>query len=72
MLDFTEEHIVREFKLPRLMQKLAPKGVWALGEHSWNVFPYCRTIVTNPLYMKDNFYAVIDSYYAADNGTSDN
>jgi len=41
-------------------------------ELAWNAFPYCRTIVTNPHYMKDAFFIKIESLHLNDNGNTEN
>lgn len=59
-------------KVPGFIRLLAPKGSLEFHERAWNAYPYCRTIVTNPLYMKDGFYIMIETMHYADRGTSEN
>ena len=35
----------------------------AIHEHAWNAYPYCKTELTNPDYMKDNFIVRIETIH---------
>ena len=59
-------------KVPSIVRLIAPKGSLEIHEEAWNAYPYCRTIITNPDYMKDNFRLVIETMHAPDRGTQDN
>uniref|UniRef100_A0A1B6CRP9 Phosphatidylinositol transfer protein N-terminal domain-containing protein n=1 Tax=Clastoptera arizonana TaxID=38151 RepID=A0A1B6CRP9_9HEMI len=59
-------------KVPAFIRLLAPKGSLEIHEEAWNAYPYCRTVITNPGYMKENFSIVIDSYHIPDDGKQDN
>lgn len=59
-------------KIPRLLHMLLPAGSTEVHEHAWNAYPYCRTILTNPSYMKDNFMVKIETLHAPDRGTQTN
>ncbi|CDW56229.1 phosphatidylinositol transfer protein alpha [Trichuris trichiura] len=59
-------------KVPWWVRKLAPAGSLELHEKAWNAYPYCRTILTNPNYMKDDFYLKTETMHVADRGDSDN
>ena len=39
---------------------------------SWNAYPYCKTVLTNPDYMKANFIMKIESIHLPDKGTTEN
>ena len=41
-------------KVPWWIRKLAPKGTLEMHEEAWNAYPYCKTVLTNPDYMKVN------------------
>ena len=43
-----------------------------IHEEAWNAYPYCRTIITNPGYMKDNFMISIESLHLPDRGDKRN
>lgn len=43
-----------------------------IHEEAWNAYPYCRTVITNPKYMKENFVICIESLHVADGGDSEN
>ncbi|KAK7471653.1 hypothetical protein BaRGS_00035700 [Batillaria attramentaria] len=55
--EFTEGH-----KVSRFIRALVPKGLLHLEEECWNAYPYTRTVLTNPAYMKDDFFIRIDSF----------
>lgn len=59
-------------KVPSMIRKLAPRGSLEVHEKSWNAFPFTHTEFSNPEYMKDNFYVIVDSFYAADSGSTEN
>lgn len=59
-------------KIPKLLHMLLPAGSTEVHEHAWNAYPYCRTIISNPTYMKENFLIKIDTLHAPDRGTQDN
>lgn len=55
-------------KVPGFIRFLAPKGSLEIHERAWNAYPYCRTIVTNPDYMKDGFFIYIETMHYPDRG----
>lgn len=59
-------------KVPTFLRWLAPKGSLEIHEDAWNAFPYCRTVVTNPEYMKENFLIMIETIHLPDNGLTEN
>nr|XP_023012197.1 phosphatidylinositol transfer protein beta isoform [Leptinotarsa decemlineata] len=59
-------------KVPSFIRLLAPKGSLEIHEEAWNAYPYCRTVITNPGYMKDNFVICIESMHIADTGKQEN
>uniref|UniRef100_A0A915ANG7 Phosphatidylinositol transfer protein n=1 Tax=Parascaris univalens TaxID=6257 RepID=A0A915ANG7_PARUN len=59
-------------KSPWILRKLLPDGAFILREDCWNAYPYCKTILTNPEYMGNNFYIIIESMHIEDNGTTPN
>ena len=63
---FKKMHL--ENKVPGWLKKVAPKGSLTLVEEAWNAYPYCRTVYSNPDYMKDNFFIIIESWHKPDNG----
>jgi len=59
-------------KVPGWIKMLAPAGSLEIHEEAWNAYPYCKTVLSNPGYMKDNFYIVVETYHMADKGESEN
>jgi len=59
-------------KVPAFIRLMAPKGSLEVHEEAWNAYPYCRTVITNPTYMKENFLICIETLHVADDGTADN
>ena len=51
---------------------VAPKGSLEIHEEAWNAYPYCKTVLSNPGYMKDNFYIIVETYHLPDRGNQDN
>ena len=47
---------------------VAPKGSLEIHEEAWNAYPYCKTVLSNPGYMKDNFYIIVETYHLPDRG----
>jgi len=61
-----------ESKVPNFIRTLIPKGSMTFHEHAWNAYPYCKTVITNPEYMKDAFEAKIETIHLPDLGTTEN
>lgn len=59
-------------KVPAFIRILAPKGSLEIHEEAWNAYPYCRTVITNPGYMKENFLICIESMHINDVGDQTN
>jgi len=59
-------------KVPAFIRLLAPKGSLEIHEEAWNAYPYCKTVITNPDYMKDNFVICIETMHAGDCGEQQN
>jgi len=59
-------------KVPGWIKMVAPKGSLEIHEEAWNAYPYCKTVLSNPGYMKDNFYIVVETYHLPDRGNQDN
>lgn len=59
-------------KVPAFIRLLAPKGSLEVHEEAWNAYPYCRTVITNPGYMKENFMICIESLHVGDAGDQNN
>jgi len=59
-------------KIPALVRYILPKGMTEVYEEAWNAYPYCRTVITNPDYMKKNFSICIETMHYADNGQQEN
>ena len=51
---------------------VAPKGSLEIHEEAWNAYPYCKTVLSNPGYMKDNFYIIVETYHLPDRGDQAN
>jgi hypothetical protein len=59
-------------KVPQFVRMCAPKGSLEIHEEAWNAYPYCKTVLTNPGYMKENFIIKVETYHIADRGETDN
>lgn len=69
---YTHKIYKLQSKVPWWIRKLAPKGTLEMHEEAWNAYPYCKTVVNNPDYMKENFFIKIESLHCQDNGTQEN
>lgn len=61
-----------ESKVPGWIKMIAPTGSLEIHEEAWNAYPYCKTVVSNPGYMKENFYITIETYHLGDRGDKEN
>nr|XP_039266791.1 phosphatidylinositol transfer protein alpha isoform-like [Styela clava] len=59
-------------RLPSFLSKVLPKGSLEIHENAWNAYPYCKTVVTNPGYMKEGFELSIESWHKPDFGEEEN
>ncbi|XP_014214149.1 phosphatidylinositol transfer protein beta isoform isoform X2 [Copidosoma floridanum] len=59
-------------KVPAFIRMVLPKGSLEVHEEAWNAYPYCKTVISNPGYMKENFFIVIESYHIGDTGDQEN
>ncbi|XP_064103825.1 phosphatidylinositol transfer protein alpha isoform-like isoform X3 [Macrobrachium nipponense] len=59
-------------KVPSFIRLLAPEGSLEVHEEAWNAYPYCKTVISNPGYMKKNFFICIETLHAGDMGTMEN
>jgi len=41
-------------------------------EEAWNAYPYCKTVITNPGFMKEGLRIVLESMHLQDTGDSSN
>lgn len=69
---YTHKIYKLQSKVPWWLRKMAPKGTLEFHEEAWNAYPFCRTCVNNPGYMKENFFIRIESLHVADNGKLEN
>ncbi|XP_054166789.1 phosphatidylinositol transfer protein alpha isoform-like [Oppia nitens] len=59
-------------KVPGFVKMLAPKGSLEIHEEAWNAYPYCKTVITNPDYMKNKFHITIETMHSPDRGNQEN
>ena len=60
-------------KVPRFVRAIAPKGSLEVVEEAWNCYPHCKTVISNPAYMKDKFHITIETIHKEDDtGKVDN
>ena len=55
-----------------LLSPIISEKDYVLHEESWNAYPYCKTVITNPTYMKGSFRVILESLHLADRGESPN
>ena len=39
-------------KVPGWIKMIAPTGLLEIHEEAWNAYPYCKTVLSNPGYLK--------------------
>ena len=61
-----------ESKVPSWIKMMAPTGSLEVHEESWNAYPYSKTVLSNPGFMKDNFSITIETFHIADRGQQEN
>ncbi|KAH7729008.1 Protein Y71G12B.17 [Aphelenchoides avenae] len=60
-------------KAPYIFRKLLPQEAFVLHEESWNAYPYTKTVLTNPDYMREKFQITIESIHCEnDRGQQEN
>ena len=69
---YTEKIFHLQSKVPKIVRALAPKGSLEMTEIAYNGYPYCRTVYTNPGYMKDGFFIDIETKHEPGAGTIEN
>lgn len=69
---FTHKIYKLASKVPWWIRKLAPKGTLEMHENAWNAYPFCKTVVSNPDYMKENFFIDITSLHLSGDGQQEN
>ncbi|TMW44927.1 hypothetical protein DOY81_009993 [Sarcophaga bullata] len=52
-------------KLPKILRNIFPLDSMDLNEEAWDAYPYCRTIISSPMYRKERFYVKIESLHVA-------
>ncbi|KAG8257664.1 hypothetical protein J6590_043942 [Homalodisca vitripennis] len=50
-------------KIPTLIKLIVPRGSLEIHEECWNAYPYSKTVLTNPGFMKDGFELTIESLH---------
>ncbi|KAL1456523.1 hypothetical protein WDU94_001247 [Cyamophila willieti] len=59
-------------QFPSLIKMIVPNESLEVHEEAWNAYPYCKTVITNPGYMKENFFVIIESLHFEDAGQQEN
>ncbi|VDL96883.1 unnamed protein product [Schistocephalus solidus] len=53
-------------KVPAFIRAISPSGAMEIEEVAWNAYPYCRTVLKNPAYMKSDFHIKVESMHVQD------
>jgi len=69
---FTHKVFRMGSKVPLLLRKLLPKGSTTFHEHAWNAYPHCKTVITQPDYMKEKMECKIETWHKEDLGEEEN
>ncbi|XP_018026264.1 phosphatidylinositol transfer protein alpha isoform [Hyalella azteca] len=59
-------------KVPAFIRMMAPEGSLEVHEEAWNAYPYCKTVITNPGYMKEKFTITVDTLHLPGRGELEN
>nr|CAB3264901.1 phosphatidylinositol transfer protein alpha isoform-like [Phallusia mammillata] len=59
-------------RVPKFLTFLLPNGSLDIQEEAWNAYPYCKTVITNPGYMKDSLEICIKTWHKPDLGETEN
>ena len=59
-------------RVPSYIRMLLPSGSLDIKEEAWNAYPYIKTLISNPGYMKEGFEICIQSLHKPDLGESEN
>ena len=55
------------------MRAIAPKGSLEVVEEAWNCYPHCKTVISNPAYIKTKFHITMEMIHKEDDtGKVDN
>ncbi|OMH84520.1 Phosphatidylinositol transfer protein 2 [Zancudomyces culisetae] len=58
-------------KVPMIVRAVLPASVLQIHEESWNGYPHCKTVVTNP-FMGKKFKIITESMHLPDRGETEN
>ncbi|KAI3383297.1 hypothetical protein SNEBB_008401 [Seison nebaliae] len=61
-----------ESKVPAFVKVFISPGRLDIHEEAWNAYPYCRTVLKNPGFMKDDFELKIETLHVQDGGLLEN
>uniref|UniRef100_A0A0X3NHZ5 Phosphatidylinositol transfer protein alpha isoform n=1 Tax=Schistocephalus solidus TaxID=70667 RepID=A0A0X3NHZ5_SCHSO len=53
-------------KVPAFIRAISPSGAMEIEEVAWNAYPYCRTVLKNPAYMKSDFHIKVETMHVQD------
>lgn len=59
-------------RVPTIFKYLIPEGFLQIHEEAWNAYPYCKTVLTNPGFMKENFMVSIESFHLSGDHRQEN
>ena len=60
------------FVFRTLLSPIIGEKDYVLHEESWNAYPYSKTVVTNPTYMKGSFRVILETMHLPDRGSRQN
>jgi len=69
---YTHKLFHLESRVPSFIKMIAPKGSLTIDEKAWNAYPYCKTVITNPGYMKENFEIELLTWHKQGAGLEEN
>lgn len=69
---YTKKLYRLQSRVPKFLKAVAPKGSMDILEEAWNAYPMCKTVISNPTYMADNFEVIVQTLHLTDFGESEN
>ena len=51
---------------------MLPRRAFIVNEESWNAYPYCKSVLSNPGYLGEASSVHIESIHLNDRGTTEN
>jgi len=68
---YTKKILRMGSRIPDWIKSVIPENMLKVQEESWNAYPYCKTVYSNPL-LGDKMSIIQETRYLADDGSTEN